>query len=179
MKRILLIILASILLTDCEERDRDKGVNPNILPEATQKGANTAGCKVDGKVWVVSRNYIPKIGGGGTYVEKNGGYEIVRLNVRKVFDEGSQLYIKIYTDSVKINKKYIFIENDSMAFSNRAMYIPEFFGEGYLATKGHMIITHLDRDKKVVSGTFEFEAKNREGRIIKITQGRFDKRYNY
>ena len=104
MKRILLIILASILLTGCEERDRDKGVNPDILPEATKKGANTAGCKVDGKVWVVSRHYIPKIVGGGTYVEKNGGYEIVRLNVRKVFDEGSQLYIKIYTDSVKINK---------------------------------------------------------------------------
>ena len=66
-----------------------------------------------------------------------------------------------------------------MAFSNRAMYIPEFFGEGYLATKGHMIITHLDRDKKIVSGEFSSEAENDNGQIIKITEGRFDKRYNY
>ena len=70
MKRILLIILASVLLTGCEERDRDKGVNPDILPEATQKGANTAGCKVDGKVWVASRRNYRPIYNSGTYVDR-------------------------------------------------------------------------------------------------------------
>ena len=38
----------------CRERDAD----PNVLPPATQTGANTAGCLVDGKVWVASKKYI-------------------------------------------------------------------------------------------------------------------------
>ena len=38
----------------CREQDAD----PNVLPPATQTGANTAGCLVDGKVWVASKKYI-------------------------------------------------------------------------------------------------------------------------
>jgi len=41
--------------TSCN--DDDDNQNPNILPEATQVGANTGGALIDGKVWVTKKEF--------------------------------------------------------------------------------------------------------------------------
>ena len=63
MKAILMILLWLPMLAACKKNEL------NALPPATQVGANTFGCLVDGKAWVPS--------GKGLFSDKplEGGYE--------------------------------------------------------------------------------------------------------
>lgn len=45
--------------------------------------------------------------------------------------------------------------------------------------KGTMTILHYDEENSTISGTYEFEAENDFGVVIKITEGRFDSRLGY
>jgi hypothetical protein len=57
MKNLLLLLVT--LSLSCCSKDDNKPVNPiDQLPPATQTGANTAGCLVDGKAFL-PKGYIP------------------------------------------------------------------------------------------------------------------------
>lgn len=42
---------------------------------------------------------------------------------------------------------------------------------------GELTITHLDEERQIVSGTFWFDAVNKQGEKVQVREGRFDMRY--
>jgi hypothetical protein len=93
--------------------------------------------------------------------------------------------IHIYLNDVTGKGKYFLnFHFDPQAYSqnrpNSAIYIMDH--EWYITSSdlsGFLIITKLDISKKIISGTFEFEAKEagNSNKKVKITKGRFDLSY--
>ncbi|MGC4129943.1 MAG: DUF6252 family protein [Bergeyella sp.] len=169
--------LLSLCLFSCRDKDQD----PNVLPEATQHGANTGGALVDGKVWVASTKYLNTLGGAGTYCEKIDNTTLIQIDLRHVSDN-SRILIKAAIDNFELNKTYILSQNDSLDY-NFARYIDN-NSKWYLTQPnstyiGKLKITKLNLlQDQMVCGTFEFKAVDKDGNTVNITDGRFDKKFD-
>lgn len=180
MKNLLLLALLSFCLLSCN-RDRDKNVNPNVLPDATQSGANTAGALVDGKIWVATTKKINTVGGQGTYCEKYNGYTHIQIDLRNVSDN-SRIYFETDILNMELNKMYYLTENTNSGDTNFALFSDNNFKAYYTQPNsvyiGSFKLTRLDLQNQIVSGTFEFKAVDTDGNTVNITEGRFDKRFD-
>jgi len=176
----LLSILFLLLFISCKKDD----LGPE-LPPITTIGANTFGCRVNGKVWVPdqrSGSILPMIEGGiktrfivGQGPEKNW-YDLFFLS-KKLTGEEFQIYIS------RINNVGYFSLNEvSIIWPS----CPQCDSYGILSTNGnnyiskksiesYVKITRYDTLNKVFSGEFSFIAVSKEkSDTIKITDGRFD-----
>lgn len=181
MKHLLLALAIGLTAIGCCERDPDKNINPNVLPPATQVGANTGGCLVNGEVWVAStKGYSSPYEDDTTYrLENENGF---RLGIVLKYIKNDEDFILIglnQDEPLKLNHEYIL--NGQEGFGNGLVI----FKDAYYSTSneciGKLTITHIDRKKQFISGTFEMEViqvKPYDGnKKIKITKGRFDKKY--
>jgi len=174
-----LLIIILIILNSCSKND--DCVNPvDCLPPATQTGANTAGCLVNGEVLV-------PIGGGfnrpsvllSQYVFHNGRY-IFSLSI---VDLKSKVYRSIHLESKdkKLIKGETYILSKNTEDNSNAFYFLDAgFVDAFETTDeiiGEFKVTHLDESQNIISGTFWFDAINNEGEIVQIREGRFDVRY--
>lgn len=138
-----------------------------ILPKPTESGKNTFGCKINGEKFIPEKKEL--FSGPPVY-----GY----------FGADSSFYlvgdVKPHTISLrikKITKTGDYILSDKL---NRSYYINyKTFSVYYLINQqntGRISISRVDYSKRIVSGTFEFEAFNEKDPtdIVKITKGRFD-----
>ncbi|MGV4413206.1 DUF6252 family protein [Chryseobacterium sp. T1] len=178
MKRKLLLFALSVCLLSCKDRDAD----PNVLPEVTQSGKNTAGALVDGKVWVATTERLPT-NQDGTFCEKFGNFYDIRLDFRKVANSlKNRIYIKAQIENFELNKVYYLNENIDTSDYNYTYYSDN-NGNTYMTQpnsiyKGTLKITRLDFTNQIISGSFEFKAINKDGNVISITDGRFDKKFD-
>lgn len=172
MKKLIKLLLLTIPLSliSC---NNDDDQNPNILPDATQIGANTGGALIDGKVWV-SKKEKPNLLPGGN-------------NTEYTFTEGKEYKLRIILNNLKSNGRILLELNDNKDFNvgnynfvnstysnDKNMYHNNLFNN-----KGSVTITKFDKKNKIVSGTFHFEASNTNGDGTKVivTEGRFDKEF--
>ena len=171
MKAILFLLLLLPLAVGCKKNEID------ALPPATQTGANTFGCLVNGKAWV------PKKGGLFTDPLVEGAFYRV--------DRQLNLWVQATnTDGSSID---LWVENPlktggySLQYTTGiypTVYSPRSYGlyyqsDGtYMTTTQHtgkVVITRTDTIRGVISGTFEFTGHSaKTGQTISITQGRFD-----
>ena len=177
MKKLLLY-LALLLLTQCSKCKNDpKPADPSSqLPPATQTGANTFGCLVNGQPFTPQGNtgtsnfnasYDPTFRGG-------------TLDIRAYNCSGDCTNAKrtILLGGEGINKvgTYPLVSNgqQSASFFDRSKPFPcsEYRGNGGDYINGTLIISRLDGG--LVSGTFSFKAAHAGCDTLKITQGRFD-----
>lgn len=154
------------------------------LTKETQKGANTFSCLIDGKIYKPC-SARPLLGGpsdpsldGGIYESGNGMSASVSA---AGCDESGAWEKRVYLEIGKLTGAGTYLLSD---LSNRLQYTTyennttRVFSS--LNTKsGRVIITKDDRTNKILSGTFEFEGadNNEPGKIVKITSGRFDIKY--
>ncbi|MBN8788474.1 MAG: hypothetical protein J0I84_15400 [Terrimonas sp.] len=144
------------------------------LPPETTTGANTFGCKVNGKV------FVPRSGNGrpGLFCQyvylgegEGGGWF---LNIPAVDWKASpNEIVSIATDSLLIE------EGVTYEFKNQKGYPQAFYfkSEKYLkrdTASGKLHITKQDRNNRILSGTFEFVGTNNTGESVNVTEGRFD-----
>jgi hypothetical protein len=148
------------------------------LPPATQTGANTFGCLVNGVV-------LTNIG----YDGNNSNY---RLFVDPTFQNGS-FQIRVYSfknskyEKININSNDINNEGTFDVIGNNGPLFVDYNNENgscnfnqsstcYL--KGRLKITRYDILNGIFSGTFQFNMKdpNFSCDTIRITDGRFDKK---
>ena len=158
----------------CCNNDDDKPQNPiDQLPPATQTGANTFGCLINGEPFVVSNksNQTAIYQGGGLLI---GGQKSIDNNFSQV---------SIFISETSIGE--IISENNSYVLNSNSVPKGEYYIENqncfYFTSSnysGSITITKLDNINFIVSGTFEFKSisDNCEG-IIDITNGRFDLQY--
>jgi hypothetical protein len=151
------------------------------LPKPTQSGADTFGCKVNGMVWIPDGiPGVPRI------PPVNGGYQAnpkYAVNIRAYKGQSNtDQTVKIYLKNV--TKPGIYSLNFDTGYfpqavtpENHATYSsrsPDSFYGTTAQVGGTVTITHADTVAKIISGTFSFNAVDKDGNQVKITSGRFD-----
>jgi len=108
MKNIILAITVLLVFNCCNKKDDDAPTNPiDQLPPATQTGANTAGCLVDGEA------FLPKgfIAAGNLRCNYIDGKDFTLVIGEKVDSKIKSISIISYNQSLSIGMKYILREN--------------------------------------------------------------------
>lgn len=181
MKRYLWFVLLLFLLTACKKDKEDPAPKPPELPLATQTGANTFGCYVNGKPFIQQQRWAePTVGTQLVESSSTGDYYIFidagNNNVDTLFPFSVFVSIiyeldvsKTYTTSdlkAKLWGGFLNFENPRTTLNTN----PE-------VDEGWIKIDRFDLENKIISGRFEFTVSNPdhpEMGTYHITNGRFD-----
>lgn len=168
MKKLLLLLLTTFSLSCCNN-DNDKPQNPvDQLPPATQTGANTFGCLINGEPFVVSNTSNQSAIYQGNLLQISATFENSNSDQSIAFN---------LLNPLNINETYTFNNNAYKAgysyISNNITCIYD-FDKTY---QGVINFTKIDTINFIVSGTFEFSTITENCQDIKITNGRFDLQY--
>jgi len=178
MKKLIVAFALLLVFIACDKDDDKPKTELEKLPPATQTGAQTFGCLIDGKAFVP-----PKFGKNSP----NAFYQFV----------GSAYTLSIYGGtSGGPNLKGINIGCLDLPLTQQTTYqlkealTNNYFGRysigggityrGTSTTEfpGTLIITRFDPSNFIISGTFSFKAKEIDtGETVEITEGRFDMQY--
>jgi len=176
MKKLILLFAITQTLNCCSSDDNSN----DTLPPATQTGANTVGCLVNGEV------FLPKAEGINPAVVVN--YEFINgefffllnfADMRGVISE----FVSVSTGFIELeaNQTYILDKNpydDGDYTGGGGAYRPNTLDNGEYYTNssitGELTITRVDTSNSIISGTFWFDAINEQGEIVEIREGRFD-----
>jgi hypothetical protein len=176
MKTMLCCLAVLIVFSTCKKNELD------ALPPATQTGAMTFGCLIDGKAWVPQGGGLfsglkPVEGGYIGAASAGGMRNNVWISANSTNGEGMDFYLR------QVNKPGEYLLNSDTGL-RPAILLPEnymiYYGKGfYYGTTsqytGKIIVTRADTTQGVVSGTFEFTGYNPTTKqTISVTQGRFD-----
>jgi hypothetical protein len=182
MKNLLILLLTTFALSCCNKDDETKPKTElEKLPPATQTGANTAGCLINGEVFIPHQEGLsPSLQCNYEYIDgefyfniafsdsRNGGVKSVSVNHNRVTLHSGNIYT--------LNKNTV---NDGDFTGGGGTYFPtlqNFYRTNTLKT-GELKITRLDLSNSIISGTFWFDAVNAAGDKVEIRQGRFDMHY--
>ncbi|WP_127845364.1 DUF6252 family protein [Psychroflexus aestuariivivens] len=179
-------IILFFFFSSCSNDDDNSNNLTNELPEATNIGANTAGAIVNGAPFVVNDKSDPFF--RARYVnifEENFLLIITIPHIEFINGRGFLSYLKISYTLSEINQNEILELNSSASeLESGDGGIGELessndkFELGYFVTNqdniGELIITHFDEDENIISGTFWFDAKSVDGKVVKVREGRFD-----
>jgi hypothetical protein len=175
MKNLLLLLVT--LALSCCSKDDNKPANPiDQLPSATQTGANTAGCLVDGKAFL-PKGYIPSGNLVCNYIDgkdfslgilQKNDNQTLSLNVisyNKSLVVGETYQLKEYGANSIFGEYVIFQRSGNLTYQTNSI------------VKGELKITNHNFNKAVLSGTFWFDAVNKNGEKVQVREGRFDMHY--
>ena len=174
MKKILFIapvlaLFALCCLPGC-------GVSPTpkeVLPAASQTGANTFGCLLNGKVWLpkgfngtsnLSLSYDPTF--------NKGAFD---LRSYRYPDNSTRVqYVILALDSLSATGFYPVedIHQDVQFSDSNTCHYYSF--DSTVHRTGAITITKFDLMKGIISGTFLFNLSKTGCDSIKVTEGRFD-----
>lgn len=172
---LLLLALCS-LFAGCK-KDNAGSTQQDILPPATQTGANTFGCLVNGKVW------IPKgYSGTGTpnphtiYATGLNGIPYLSIDTRQY--EKNNSVGEIFISFGNLNHLGFYMASTDFKFSIGWNTVLANCGmttlDSTVQSWGGGLITKVDIPKQIIAGTFAFKAKRTGCDTVYITDGRFD-----
>jgi hypothetical protein len=150
------------------------------LPKATEKGKNTFGCKIDGKIFVPQKTITyPSMPPLRSYYDDSSRY--FELSVSEDRDEGNNglkryMILKLY--NLKIGNNALNENNKALIVISTNNQLDQRY-ETNTAIGGTLNITRIDTLAHIISGTFSFNAASRpdNSKIISVTDGRFDINY--
>ena len=176
-----LLLLVTLMISGCSSCKKEV-TDANGLPPATQTGANTFGCLINGQVFIPGNAAPGETAVQANYQYVDGGYHFRLVGIKGHGTDVTEMGIG--TDSLKL------IQGDSIKFSsdssNTIGLAYALYSKGLTSyhTKlpkysGSLFITHLDSVNQIVSGTFWFNAITFDGSndTVSATNGRFDVRY--
>jgi hypothetical protein len=183
MKNMILYITLVVLFSCCN-KDEDKAPIDQ-LPPATQTGANTAGCLVNGQAFLPkgSSQFGPVL--SCFYQQDQYGFHLGLSIVEKGSKENKSITISTNPGQLVENTTYNLVartNNGSSYNSNFGEYIITNninSGKEYRTTNtitGELKITKLNTQQKIISGTFWYDAVL-SNEIVKVREGRFDMHY--
>jgi len=167
-QQISIVILVSFISIGCCEYEPPI---PTKLPDATTTGANTFGCYIENDLYIPEHRKITFETPEPVIIE---------------FPSNPKYFFGVYTNRI-VNKKDLF-KDAAVRFSivnvtdtgkfNLNYGAVEFEGNYYYTdslNNGKIIVTYIDSIKKIISGTFNFKAKDQfSDKIVNVTNGRFD-----
>ena len=162
------------------------------LPSVTQVGANTFGCKINGKTWIPNGTHDLFVSAPALTVslyQSSQGVKWLDISARKdpsLFnteeDAYDDMYLSIALPVSAINLTIIkncgacdlYCPYSSMRFKIKGLYS----GGCYATDSLHIGVIHfsrIDTINRIISGSFEFIGIDRNsGKTISVTDGRFD-----
>ena len=187
MFRKLPLYLSLLLLTQCSKcKNNPAPADPAaLLPPATQTGAGTFGCLLNGQPWTPS-------GGGAlsvpnlyvTYDPTYKGGNLAVTAYRVLGSTTSRQYLGVGGDGISQAGTYplrTFELNPTTplrvaSFSDGSKTSPcnEYLSAPGTTATGQLMLTCLDKQQGIVSGTFAFTLSQPGCDTIKVTNGRFD-----
>lgn len=178
MKKLILLLILTLSLSCCNKDDDTPKTELEKLPPATQTGAQTLGCLINGVAFVP-----PKFGANapsafyqlinGTYTlsiygATSGGPNLKGINI------GCLDMPLIQQTTYQLKEELV---NNYFGEYNIGGGIT-FSGSSTTENPGTLTITRFDPINFIISGTFSFKAKEiYTGEIVEITDGRFDMQY--
>ena len=174
------ILLATFILfiTSCK-KDDDETQNPlDALPPATQIGAQTFGCLVNGEI------FLPKKFGQNSlnafYQNMNGLYTLSISSESGEINTESQ-FIVIGGISVPAVEEQTYNLTSDKIGNFTGLFTDNGLNDSAQPTSdlkpGKLIITNHDTENFIISGNFEFTILDKNNKKIKVTNGRFDVKY--
>ncbi|MFK7834336.1 MAG: hypothetical protein AB8B52_13765 [Winogradskyella sp.] len=156
----------------CDTSDDCQGVD--CLPEATQTGAGTFGCLVNGEP------FVDNSGSFNCYYQFNNGNYY--FNISGEFNSKVPLIISLATNGLAIssNSSYQLLDESQGNFYAEVTFDnnpPTFLNDNTTDNNNSGLITidQIDYTTNIVSGTFSFEIVDEEnGKVYTISDGRFD-----
>jgi hypothetical protein len=177
MKNLILTFAFLIVFIACDKDDNKPKTELEKLPPATQTGAQTFGCLIDGKAFIPAkfgsnapRAFYQFVGGSytlGISAGKGGGTELISVIIGAL-------------DILPISENTFALKSEQSGNFLAKYLIGGGFDLNVTTTDnnpGTIIITNFDPANFIISGTFEFSVIDNSGNEIKITQGRFDLNY--
>jgi hypothetical protein len=167
-------IIISTILFSCKKEVSE-------LPAATQTGANTFGCKVDGNFWVPAGfGVVPT----APQLEARIAGSDLYINARNFSSSPTETEFEIFIKDLGGNGNYILSSNPAYPTnfaSSYAYYVHRQVNPDneWITTSpytGTVTITKIDLVNHFVSGTFQFQAINlyNTPQPLSVTEGRFD-----
>jgi len=180
---LIFIICLSLLFYSCKKHVIQPQDQLSLLPPATQTGANTFGCLVNGQAFLPGGSIFAGPHLQCNYIYTAGGFYFTVSGSNKD-SKGTITDITVRTDSLAVSDGQIIkLTNYNVPGKADGDYsIINSVGQvNMYATNdvvtGQLKISRLDDSKQIVSGTFYFNAINTAGDTVKITDGRFDMLY--
>ena len=180
---ITLTVLSGLLLSAACKKHVIKPVDQlSLLPPATQTGANTFGCLVNGQAFVPGGSVFSGAHFQCNYIYTANGFHLT-VAADNENDNNTQLKgVIVGTDSLAIVQGQTLVFKTFAPGNADASYtIYPTIGQIRYVTNntvsGELTITKLDSVKQIVSGTFYFNAINIAGETVSVTDGRFDMQY--
>lgn len=181
MKNLILILITTLSLSCCSKDDNKTPLEQ--LPAATQTGANTAGCLVNGQVLLPRGQKIQNGPVLSSFYQKLNGKYYFGLGITDNSKNDVQgISINSNNITLEVNKSYLLTKNlkvdsENYAFASFAGPISNYQFNTTDSYSGKITITNLNTIDYIISGTFWFDAVDANGNIVKVTDGRFDLHY--
>lgn len=170
----------------CNKTDDPPKTELEKLPPATQTGANTAGCLING-VAFLPKGYFPTGNLFFFYQDgkdfslsigertMQGGNDIIRdINIASLnqnLHDNVGVSFELGQNNNDNNSKYGIYSIDAVSYPD-----PNYYSTTSIV-KGALKITYHNYNQAILSGTFWFDAINSNGEIVKVREGRFDMHY--
>ena len=176
LPKYLLIIFLAITISCCNKDDDNPPPDPvDQLPPATQTGAGTFGCLLDGEVFLPGTNTPNPLDCVYQYV--NGGYYFTLQSNRRI--NGSELQaIALLSNDFQIEEGFTYDLKENIPNNVTGLY--RFNFNSYYTNNintGKLTITKLDYINHIISGTFWFDVLDSNNVVHEIRDGRFDVRF--
>ncbi len=179
----LLLIATMTIMTACKKENTLQD-ELSKLPPATQTGANTFGCLVNGKAWVAQNqdcfllcdpsfrmDYDISFGG-------NFGIDAYWIDSKKNIKQRIDLMVDslnyVSSKMLNINSAHSGVYFKDYKLNNDCEEY-DHFNDSSVVYYGLIHTTKFDLQKGIISGTFEFTLVKPGCDTLKVTNGRFDK----
>ena len=167
-----------LMVVGCHRNDPAPANPASLLPPATQTGANSFGCLVNGQPWTPQGN-----NGSSNYsVSYDPTFRLGTLNIaayRYTDSQAKQEVLVVFSDSLLPGPghyKLRTLGHHGAGFVNGPVNCTYYSTDPTTFCRGSLMLTRLDLQVGIIAGTFDFVLAKPGCDTVRITQGRFDKR---
>jgi hypothetical protein len=137
------------------------------LPPITTHGAGTFGCKINGKPFIAKGNWMRPA------TQQNVMDLYVNIIGRNYLDKANIPSVSFSVEPLLDTGIIWFPNNLIKSWAQHRVGDKKFIAEDII--RGHVHFLRVDYQKRIFSGTFEFDVYSLDGKdTIHITEGRFD-----
>jgi hypothetical protein len=175
MKKIISLLIITTFLACCNKDDNPTPTNPvDQLPPATQTGANTFGCLLDGQVFKpgLTNNSLDCV---YQFID-NEYYFSLQGNKRDTNNNIILVGLSTKAKQIEQNNTYQLLENIIGNAYGTYAYATIFTYTNQI-NSGELKITKLDFTNNIVSGTFWYDIKDSQNVVHQVRDGRFDMQF--